>query len=363
MSDTLTAVAARHGSAKPVFVNVAHPGEAGPGEVLCQTLELGVCGTDREILASTHPLVPPGDDFLVLGHECLARVVQAGDGVELQPGQLVVPTVRRPNCASPVRVDMLSFGDYTERGIVQQHGFTAAWWIDDPQFLLPVADEITPVAVLAEPLAVAEKAANEAITLQQARLAGDTWNDPPPRVLITGMGPIAFAAVLACRARGWPATMLGRDSPSTYRARLAREFGAAYASTETHDLAPDNVERDGFDLLLECTGSDKVLLMAVGALASRGAAVWLGSSRSGKPATHDVARLMRTGLVRNHIHIGSVNAAPRDFEHALAHLAQLHRTHAKQLSSLITTRVTPDSSLWQFEQRAPQGIKVVLMYE
>ena len=60
---------------------------------------------------------------------------------------------------------------------------------------------IEDLAVFAEPLAVAEKGINEAHTLQRARLGETCWTGNGPRVLVTGMGPIGFAAVIACVAR------------------------------------------------------------------------------------------------------------------------------------------------------------------
>ena len=114
---------------------------------------------------------------------------------------------------------------------------------------------------------------------------------------------------------------------------------------------------------IECTGSDEVLLEASNALAARGVAVWLGSVRRPEPIPHNVARLMRNGLLRNHVHLGSVNAAPRDFVDALDHLRLFRRTHPKELAALFTNRVTLDTSLPHFEERTPQGIKVVVMME
>ncbi len=361
---TQRAIAAREKSKQPGFVHVPKPPAPGPGEVLCRTLQLGICGTDREILESAHPLLPDGEDFLVLGHECLARVEAVGEGVhDLAPGDLVIPTVRRPIGNPDIRVDLLSFGEYTERGIVRQHGFSQPLWVDSEAFLLPIDESLAEVAVLSEPLAVAEKAVNEARLLQQARLGHDAWTDPPPRVLITGLGPIGFAAAIACLARDWPTTMLGRDKGDTYRAKLARRLGATYVNSERVDLSPDNLERHGYDLILECTGSDEVLLAACGALDARGVAVWLGASRRPQPAPHNVARLMRHAVVRNHLHLGSVNAAPRDFADALSDLRKLQQSNRDELAALVTTRVTPDSSLLHFERRMPQGIKVVLMFE
>ena len=47
------------------------------GEVAVRTLEVGVCGTDREI-SEGFGVAPEGDDLLVLGHEFLGVVEQDG---------------------------------------------------------------------------------------------------------------------------------------------------------------------------------------------------------------------------------------------------------------------------------------------
>lgn len=302
---------------------------------------------------------------MILGHECLARIEEVGpDVTEVQAGQLVVPIVRRAKAGQTCRVDLLPFGAFTERGIVCEHGFSLPLWLDEPQNQFRVPQEISELAVLTEPLAVSEKGVNEAINFQQARLGSSVWTaGNPPRVLVTGMGPLGFTALLAAIARGWPVTMLGRDKPGTFRARLVERLGGRYEPMQKTNFESADVERDGFDLCLECTGSDEVMLSASRLLASCGVMVWLGSSRLPQAKSHNVERFIRDGLLRNHLYIGCVNAAPRDFADALRHLTELKRTHAAELNALITRRIQPQDALWHFENREPQGIKVVVMYE
>jgi threonine dehydrogenase-like Zn-dependent dehydrogenase len=157
-------------------------------------------------------------------------------------------------------------------------------------------------------------------------------------------------------------TMYGRDADDSFRTRLVQDFGAEYVSQERIDFEQENVESNGVDLVLECTGSDEVMLAASQLLRSCGIMVWLGSTRLPRPKSHNVEKLMRDGLIRNHLHVGCVNAAPRDFRDALAHLALLKRTFAKQLAALITARVRLEDSLWHYEHRQPQGIKTVIEY-
>jgi threonine dehydrogenase-like Zn-dependent dehydrogenase len=358
------AIAARTGSPQPELVVVTRPNLPALGEVLCRTLELGVCGTDREILHSESPWCPAGEDRLILGHECLARIEEVGAGVSsLRQGDLVVPTVRRAFPGQTRRADLLPFGPFTERGIFREHGFSQPLWLDRPEYLFRVPEEIADIAILTEPLAVSEKGTNEALLLTRARLGDEAWNDAaPPRVLVTGMGPIGFTAVLAAVARGWPVTMIGRDAADTFRARLVAELGGQYLPLADVDFECGDVEETGYDLCLECTGSDEVMLEASRLVRSCGVIVWLGSTRVPRAKKLPVERLMRDGLTRNHLHIGCVNAAPRDFRDALAHLGQLRRTHTQHLASLITARTRPEDALWHYSHREPQGVKTVVVY-
>jgi threonine dehydrogenase-like Zn-dependent dehydrogenase len=360
-------IAAFPGSESPRFVDAPEPPPPAAGQVVCRTLELGICGTDREILRSRQPWIPPNADHLVLGHECLARVEAVGPNVTgVAPGDLVVPTVRRAHAGATRRVDMLAFGQFIERGIVCEHGFSFPWWLDEPRHLYPIQPESRDVAVLTEPFAVAEKAIHEALVVQQARLGDQAWTDPPPRVLVTGLGPIGFAAAAISVCRGWPTTLYGRDRSDGARAMLAVELGASYLAAGDGDrgkLEPALVERDGYDLVLECTGSDELMVRAAHAMASLGVMVWLGSDRTPEPAPLNVAQMMRDGLLRNHIHIGSVNAAPRDFQAAIGHIDQLRRERPGPLARLITARVPPADALWHYEHRQRQGIKTVVIFD
>ena len=50
------------------LLDVAEPApEHGP--VLVEALAVGLCGTDAEIVGAEYGQAPPGQDYLVLGHE------------------------------------------------------------------------------------------------------------------------------------------------------------------------------------------------------------------------------------------------------------------------------------------------------
>ncbi len=363
--------AAYPGSDVPRRVSLPVVERAAAGEVLCATRRLGICGTDREILQSREPAVPPGADFLVLGHECLAQVVEVGEGVSgMEVGEWVVPVVRRPlprACEVAAerrrRPDMMALGEFTERGILYEHGFSQPVFRDRPEYLVRVPGELVELAVCAEPLAVVEKGINEALVLQTARLGDAAWPLEHPRVLVTGLGPIAFAGVLACRRRGWPVTIYGRDASGSARAELAQALGARYVPAEAWVEEPADVERDGFDLVLECTGSDAVMVRMASSLASCGILVWLGSSRVPRARELNMELVMRHAIIRNHLHLGSVNAARRDFEDALRTLAWWNHHAPRTITRIFTSHVRPSDALWHYTHREPNGIKCVVVME
>src|SRR5690242_3046275 len=77
------------------------PSVKSPTEVKVRMLEVGVCGTDKELCAFVYGTPPPGSDHFILGHESLGEVVEIGPGVaDLHAGDLVVSRVRLP-CPDP----------------------------------------------------------------------------------------------------------------------------------------------------------------------------------------------------------------------------------------------------------------------
>src|ERR1044071_7061521 len=80
-----------------MLVEEPPPALTSPTHVKLRMLDVGVCGTDREICAFAYGTPPPGSSHLVIGHESLAEVIEVGpEATRVRVGDLVVPTVRRP---------------------------------------------------------------------------------------------------------------------------------------------------------------------------------------------------------------------------------------------------------------------------
>src|SRR3989442_5842272 len=93
----MKAIAVFPGKREIRLVDHPEPKISTPTDVKLRMLEVGVCGTDKEICAFEYGTPPSGSDYLVIGHESLGEVVEVGTGVsKLRAGDLVVPMVRRP---------------------------------------------------------------------------------------------------------------------------------------------------------------------------------------------------------------------------------------------------------------------------
>ena len=134
--------------------------------VLVKVLRVGVDGTDKEINAAEYGAAPPGYEFLVLGHESFGRVEAVGANVtELQPGDYVVATVRRPGTSIYDQIgnaDMTTDDTYYERGISLRHGYLTEFYVDDAEFIVKVPIGLREVGVLLEPTTVVEKGITQA---------------------------------------------------------------------------------------------------------------------------------------------------------------------------------------------------------
>src|SRR5215471_4742876 len=286
-------------------------------EVLLRTVEVGICGTDREIASFEYGTPPPGATELVLGHEALAEVVEAGPEVRwAHPGDLVVPTVRRP-CKNPRctpcrqgRQDFCITGEFSERGIVRADGFLCEYSIEDEYFLVPVPRVLEGVAVLVEPLSIAAKAADVFRTVH-SRFGFDM---PRLRGLVLGAGPVGLLGAMVFQAQGIETHVFSREAEDGDRAKLVRSFGANYVSVGRTPL--DRLaERTGkIDVVFEAVGVPEVAFGALDPLSANGVLILTGVPAQRGATSADLSRWMRDIVLKNQVIFGTVNAGRSDYE-------------------------------------------------
>jgi threonine dehydrogenase-like Zn-dependent dehydrogenase len=319
------------------------------GAILARGIALGVCGTDREIVAGYYGKAPPGRERLILGHESLGRVEQAPSASGFAPGDLIVGFVRHPDpvpcpaCAAG-EWDMCRNGEYTEHGIKARNGFGAEFFRIEPEFAIKLDPAMGELGVLLEPTSVVAKAWDH---IDGVGRRSHSWR--PKTVLITGAGPIGLLAALIGMQRGLEVHLLDHNAKGP-KPELGRSLGANYHASDiaSLDLQPD--------ILIECTGAVPVIAGALGRVAPSGVLCLAGVTAPGRMAEIDIGALNRAMVLNNQVVFGSVNANRTHYEAAAQALARADKTW---LRKLITRRVPLDRAPEALEHRRGD-IKVII---
>lgn len=326
---------------------VGEPAER-EGDVLIGALAVGICGTDSEILRGAYGAAPPGEEFLVLGHESLGQVLEAPVASGLETGDLVVGIVRQPDpvpcpaCAVG-EWDMCLNGQFTEYGIKGRHGFARERYRIPADHVVKVDPALGRSGVLLEPTSVVAKA------WDHIERIGNRAAWAPRTVLVTGAGPIGLLAALLAVQRGFEVHVLDLATTGP-KPELVRRLGATYHSAGLPEtgLRPD--------ITVEATGVPSLVMDLMGWNARSGITCLTGVSEGGAGQSVDAGALNRAIVLENDVVFGSVNANRRHYEAAAAALA---RADPGWLAGLVTREVP----LAQFEsalERRADDVKVVL---
>jgi threonine dehydrogenase-like Zn-dependent dehydrogenase len=273
----------------------------------------------------------------------------------IKPGDLIVPTVRRP-CGQPEcrpcghdRPDFCVTGAYTERGIKGRHGFMTDEVVDHAKNMHVVPAELADIAVLTEPLTITEKALVELESIWtrmpwvNPHMSAEKVAKRGINAVVLGAGPVGLLAALAFLVRGFDTWVYSRESATSDRAALVESFGAHYLESGT--LPVDQLGRrvGNVDLMLEATGSAAVAFAALPAIGMNGIMVLTGVPGNPREVEIDAKRIMRDLVLENQILYGTVNAGPPSFANAITDLGRFNARWPKQTRALITGRFAPDA--------------------
>jgi len=342
-------------------------------QVHLKMLEIGVCGTDREIAHFDYGAPPAGDRYLVLGHESLGEVAAVGAGVaNIKPGDLVVTMVRRP-CGHPDcpacamnRPDFCITGDFTERGISGRHGFMTEQVVDDQSYMIVLAPELRAVGVLLEPLTIAEKALIEVGDVED-RLpwlqpgVRQSAADTAKRAVVLGAGPVGLLGAMALLVRGYQTWVYSLEAADSPKAKWVASVGGKYLCAKDAPIPSLPGTVGNIDLIYEATGNATIAFQAIQSLGVNGTFIFTGVPGKKGPIELDAELIMRNLVLKNQLVYGTVNAGRDAFEKAAADLHEFHRRWPQALAALITGRHAPED-IESLLLGPSEGIKRVISF-
>ena len=349
------------------LVDHREPAILAPGDVVVKVLDVGFCGTDREIASFRTGAPPPDSSYLILGHEAVGEVLEVGSSVRrIRPGDLVVPTVRRPcrretcRACRMGRPDFCLSGEYSQRGIKDAHGFLAERFADDARWLQPVPRELRDVAVLTQPLALAETAIAELEQVQKRlpwAALGETGG-AGKRALVLGAGPVALLGAMALVVRGYKVTVYSHAGRGE-KAEFAESIGAQFVTADEEKLQSLAGHLGRIDVMFEATGATPDALAAMEHLGRNGVYLLTGVPGRRGAFTLDAGYLLHGMVQRNQVIIGPVHPSAEAYRAAIQDLGLFSRRWPGALSRLIASRISIDDAPGAFEHPA-SGLKQVV---
>jgi glucose 1-dehydrogenase len=329
------------------------------GELLLEVQRIGICGTDRDIIAGFYGEAPPGQEKLVLGHESLSRVTEVGGwAADFSKGDLVVPTVRRDcaenclNCRNG-ESDMCLTGHYKEHGIKQLNGFASEYSITDSSFVVKLPESLSELGVLLEPMTVVEKGTVQTFLLQQSRMK---WE--PTKALVLGAGPVGILGTAILRLKGLEVDAVATRSKDSLKARLIEQTGATYINAKE---TPLKTLASKYDIVFEVTGSPSIALEAQELIGVNGVVCYLGIYKM-QVDSEDEGKIFTDLVLGNKVHFGSVNANKSYFSKGAEDLKTIQGKWPGLLEKMITRKSAPEDYQHAYSPENQEDIKTIIQF-
>lgn len=306
--------------------------------ILVKVLKVGVDATDREINDALYGNPPPGDDYLVLGHESFGIVKEVGANVRnIKVGDYVTATVRRPGGSIYDKIgtyDMTSEETYYERGINLLHGYLTEYFVDHEDYVVRVPKGLKNLHVLMEPMSCAAKAIQQAFEAQRRM---KVWN--PKRAFVLGAGQIGLLATLILRLRGIEVFTLARAAGPHLKSSIVEGMEATYIPTSQTSLSELAKRVGKADLIIDATGSSAIAFSAMESLGHNGVLVWTSITGGKVTTTVPSDKINIEWVLGNKLLVGSVNANREHFESGIRDLAFGEVMFPNVLSKILTSPV------------------------
>ncbi|MBI2139765.1 alcohol dehydrogenase catalytic domain-containing protein [Candidatus Woesearchaeota archaeon] len=346
-------------------------------DVLIKVKEVGIDGTDVNMVKHDKKDIAPGKDLIVLGHEFWGIVEQVGKKVKtVKPGDCVTMTVRRGcgRCAPCLhnQSDMCMTGLYDEHGIHKTNGFLTEYTVDDERHVIKIPEGIEKYGVLIEPLSIAEKGI-EQIKIIQSRMP---WSCLHPghkfdverwgrckTALIIGTGPLAFLTTCLFRLAEVDTWVVGHKDESFFAIQLMKKVGAHYID------ARKNKPQDVFNIccsavplnvIFDAGGPADLVIGMIPFMSRSSIYVMTGIPQGELTTCFDGNTLVRQIVRYNQVIVGSVNSNRNHFEMAIKDIHRINEKFGNVLDNMFTHRFKLSEYEKAFAVHDPKRLKVVV---
>ena len=223
------------------------------------------------------------------------------------------------------------------------HGFMTEYYVDEEKYLTCVPPELRDVAVLVEPLTVAEKGLSQVWDVQRRLpwIAPTTTADRPgagKNAVVLGAGPVGILGAMVLVVNGFKTCVYSRSKAPNPKSELVESLGAKYISAQVESV-DQLAERIGnIDLVYEAVGTAKISYELLRVLGLNGIYIFTGIPAPKPSLEIDADIIMRNLVLKNQVVVGTVNADRAAFEGAIRDLGIFLKRWPVALRSLITAR-------------------------
>src|SRR5262249_37665106 len=159
------------------------------------------------------------------------------------------------------------------RGIMRRHGFMTEFVVEEERYLNPVPEALREVAVLAEPLTIAEKALDQLTQVQQ-RLP---WKMPEGRhALVLGGGPVGLLGAMKLIFSGFRTTVYSLTPPASNLESLVKSIGGEFVPAETVTVGELAAQIGTIDIVYEAVGASPLAYDVMQYLGNNGVFIFTG---------------------------------------------------------------------------------------
>ncbi|RNC98089.1 dehydrogenase [Lysinibacillus halotolerans] len=311
-----------------------------PGYVLLKNAYAGICGTDLNIFAGTHPRAQAP---LILGHEFSATIASEHPKYPIGTKVTVNPLISCGTCI-PCRIGQSHVCNNLKLVGIDVDGGMADYVAVEANKVIPLPENVSlKLGALTEPIAVAVHAVRTA-----KFLVGD-------RAVVYGAGTIGLCVALTLRAFGASEVIV--VEANELRLQKAQQLGFKTFNSLKDDVEnelADMTNQEGIDYVFDCAGHPAVLAQVTEIVKVQGTIVIVAAYK--KPTEMNLIQGMFKELSIQFVRVYT----NRDMELALDLLSRF-----EEFSKIITHVLSPEQAMEGFEllTTPTDAIKVLYAFQ